>query len=120
MPDHPYGARPMTIGTLLSITSPRITVPYWQRSYSWGNREIDTFWQDLLSFDNHYPKDNISGQQYFLGSIVLVTEGTTNLLLDGQQRHATATILLSALRDALQKPQNRSSHETPIQVYLWL
>jgi len=100
MPDQRYDAQRQTIGTLLSTTSPRIEVPEWQRSYAWGTPQIETFWQDLLAFDGQYPADTISSEEYFLGSIVLVTGGPTNLLLDGQQRLATATILLSVLRDA--------------------
>jgi hypothetical protein len=100
MPDQRYDAGRQTIGTLLSTTSPRIEVPEWQRSYAWDTPQIETFWQDLLAFDGVYPGETIGGEEYFLGSIVLVTGGDTNLLLDGQQRLATATILLSVLRDA--------------------
>ncbi len=100
MPDQRYEAARQTIGTLLSTTSPRIEVPDWQRSYSWTTEEVESFWQDLMAFSARYPDDNINNEEYFLGSIVLVTGGTTNLLLDGQQRLATATILLSVLRDA--------------------
>ncbi len=100
MPEQRYEAGRQTIGALLSTTSPRIEVPEWQRSYSWTTEEIEAFWQDLVAFDAQYPDDNIIGEEYFLGSIVLVTGGPTNLLLDGQQRLATATILLSVLRDA--------------------
>ena len=100
MPDQRYEAQRQTIGTLLSTTSSRILVPDWQRSYAWGPDEIEAFWLDLLAFDAAYPAKNILSEEYFLGSAVLVTGGETNLLLDGQQRLATATILLSALRDA--------------------
>lgn len=100
MPDQRYEAARRTIGTLLSTTSPHIEVPEWQRSYSWTTEQTEAFWLDLLAFDERYPDENIVGEEYFLGSIVLVTGGETNLLLDGQQRLATATILLSVLRDA--------------------
>lgn len=100
MPDQRYDAGRQTIGTLLSTTSPRIEVPDWQRSYAWDTPQIETFWQDLIAFDAQYPASNLGGEEYFLGSIVLVTGGATNLLLDGQQRLATATILLSVLRNA--------------------
>src|SRR6266542_736936 len=100
MPEQRYEAGRQTIGTLLATTSPRIEVPEWQRSYSWTTEEIEAFWQDLTAFDVQYPDDNIIGEEYFLGSIVLVTGGATNLLLDGQQRLATAKILLSVLRHA--------------------
>lgn len=100
MPEQRYEAGRQTIGALLSTTSPRIEVPDWQRSYSWTTEEIEAFWQDLMAFDARYPGDNIIGEEYFLGSIVLVMGGPTNVLLDGQQRLASATILLSVLRDA--------------------
>lgn len=100
MPDQRYEAGRQTLGALLSTTSPRIEVPEWQRSYSWTTEEIEEFWQDLIAFDARYPDHNIIGEEYFLGSTVLVTGGATHLLLDGQQRLATATILLSVLREA--------------------
>jgi Protein of unknown function DUF262 len=99
VPDQRYDAGRRTIGELLSTASPRVEVPNWQRSYSWTTEQIDSFWSDLTTFGARYPNDNIIGEEYFLGSIVLVTGGPTNLLLDGQQRLATATILLSVLRD---------------------
>lgn len=100
MPDQRYDAARQSIGSLLSTTSPRIEVPEWQRSYSWATQQVETFWRDLLDFSDLYPGENIVGEEYFLGSIVLVVGGPTNLLLDGQQRLATSTILLSVLRDA--------------------
>lgn len=100
MPEQRYDAARQTIGSLLSTTSPRIAVPDWQRSYAWDTPQIEIFWQDLIAYSEQYPEANILGEEYFLGSIVIVTGGETNLLLDGQQRLATATILLSALRDA--------------------
>lgn len=113
MPDQRYDAARQTIGALLSTTSPRIEVPEWQRSYSWETAQVETFWQDLLSFDDQYPGSTIMSEEYFLGSIVLVTGGSTNLLLDGQQRLATATILLSTLRDA--RRQHKADSATRLQ-----
>ncbi len=42
----------------LSLTSPPILVPDWQRNYSWTTSEAETFWQDLINFDSLYPDDN--------------------------------------------------------------
>jgi hypothetical protein len=96
-----YGAEKKTIGELLSLTAPPIAVPEWQRSYSWETPQIELFWQDLVFFSEQYPEDTISEQEYFFGSIVLVNTPHAHLLLDGQQRLATATILLSVIRDQL-------------------
>jgi uncharacterized protein with ParB-like and HNH nuclease domain len=111
MPDQRYEAARQTIGSLLATTSPKIEVPEWQRSYSWEMAQVETFWQDLITFSEQYPEKNIVGEEYFLGSIVLVVGGPTNLLLDGQQRLATATILLSVLLDSrrTQQPDYRIS-----------
>jgi uncharacterized protein with ParB-like and HNH nuclease domain len=96
-----YTSEKKTIGELLSMTSPSIEVPEWQRSFSWKTEEIEIFWTDLMDFSERYPDKNMNDQEYFLGSIVLVDNGLTHLLLDGQQRLATATILLSIIRDYL-------------------
>lgn len=88
-----------TINQILSVSSPPIEVPYWQRNFSWGPEEIETFWSDLIAFEEMYPGKNIDSQEYFLGSIVLVNTLPTYQILDGQQRLATATILLSVIRD---------------------
>lgn len=92
-----YQPNKRTIGQLLSMASPHIVVPDWQRSYSWTQPHVETFWNDLIRFDRRHP--GVAGE-YFLGSIVLVSgvQGK-NLLLDGQQRIATSAILLSSVRD---------------------
>jgi hypothetical protein len=99
-----YTAKERTIGELLSFTSPPLQVPRWQRSYSWRTQEVTTFWEDLMRFSDRYPGEGLTGQEYFLGSVVLVAqEGEVLEVLDGQQRLATATVLLSALRDVAQE-----------------
>ena len=102
-----YFADRRTLGELLSLTAPvwRITVPDWQRSYSWDTDQVKTFWEDLLHFNEAYPGSHARGHEYFLGSIVLVEKTNNNEyeLLDGQQRLATVTILLSVIRKYLAK-----------------
>lgn len=98
-----YKPERMTIGNLLSMTNPPVVVPDWQRNYSWTTSEVETFWQDLMRFNNLYPDKNVDDQEYFLGAIVIVETTQGNLLLDGQQRIATSAILLSVIRDFLEK-----------------
>ena len=96
-----YSPERKTIGNLLSMTNPPIKVPDWQRNYSSTTSHVEVFWKDLLNFDRRYPDANINGQEYFLGSVVLVDNNAWHLLLDGQQRLATSAILLSVIRDFL-------------------
>jgi uncharacterized protein with ParB-like and HNH nuclease domain len=100
--DQRYEASRKTLGELLYSASKPIKVPDWQRSYSWTNAQTTQFWADVMAFSDRYRGEHIKGREYFLGSVVLVTEPDQLILLDGQQRIATATILLSALRDARQ------------------
>jgi hypothetical protein len=94
-----YTAEKKTVGGLLAFTSLPLKVPTWQRSYSWRTEEVATFWDDLVRFSERYPGEGVKGKEYFLGSVVMVDRADHLEVLDGQQRLATATILLSALRD---------------------
>lgn len=79
--------------TLLGVLqSGFYSVPMYQRSYSWSEQQVSDFWNDI--------KDAIVGDsQYFLGTLVFSNEnGGLVSVIDGQQRLATTTILLSAIR----------------------
>jgi hypothetical protein len=72
-----------------------LRVPIYQRSYAWKEDEISDFWNDLKSaFTSEQP-------EYFMGTVVLSKEGVVgrDTIIDGQQRLATTTILLAAIRD---------------------
>lgn len=93
----PYHPNKRNIGQLLSVTSPSIVVPDWQRNYAWTTSHVETFWNDLIHFEARMPQE-LTGE-YFLGSVVIVeTAANQHLLLDGQQRLATSAILLSVIR----------------------
>lgn len=70
-----------------------LKVPSHQRDYSWTDKEVTNLFQDLAKAiaDNE--------QEYFLGTIVTIPDANGILeVIDGQQRLATATILLSQIR----------------------
>jgi hypothetical protein len=72
-----------------------LVIPPWQREYSWSTSEdeqVDTLLKDLLKFIR-----NPSSEEYLIGSVVLCTlpgEEKRPLLIDGQQRTLTLTLLL--------------------------
>lgn len=72
-----------------------LAVPIYQRSYSWETNQISEFWEDLRA--SFTTKD----QEYFLGTIVFTKQGKPprDSIIDGQQRLATTSILLAAIRD---------------------
>ena len=88
---------PMGIGDL--IRRGRLVVPPNQRSYAWEERNVQDLLQDLNAAMSS-PGMN-GGQEYFLGTIVLVDaeDGKPPQISDGQQRLATTTIVLARLRD---------------------
>jgi uncharacterized protein with ParB-like and HNH nuclease domain len=79
-------------------------IPLFQRPYSWKKENWETLWEDLMSLYN----DDGKGF-YFLGPIVTQAElGTADgitpyIVIDGQQRLTTLSILLAALRNYLKK-----------------
>lgn len=80
------------IGHILSDNN--LSVPRYQRSYAWTDKQIT----DLLKDTTEAIQKN--EKEYFLGSIVITGNQKERLeVVDGQQRLATVTILLAAIRD---------------------
>ncbi len=91
--------RKTSIGGLLGEYERRqIKLPEFQRSYSWEKAQVAKFWEDLGAFHERYDKSPVDAS-YFLGPIVVIESKTDITVLDGQQRLATATILLAVLRN---------------------
>jgi uncharacterized protein with ParB-like and HNH nuclease domain len=89
--------RPFT--KIINGTS-QFVIPVFQRDYSWTEGNCDQLWRDVIAIASD-PAD----RGHFLGSVVYVSTGdsaagfTRWLLIDGQQRLTTLTLLLTALRD---------------------
>lgn len=85
--------------------SERFVVPIYQRVYSWGIAECAQLWTDIVRAGARNGLSN-----HFTGSIVYIEkdQGTTtsrepDLIIDGQQRVTTVTLLLAALAAHLDK-----------------
>ncbi|WP_100968844.1 DUF262 and DUF1524 domain-containing protein [Helicobacter pylori] len=80
----------------------QFVIPVYQRVYSWEKEQCKQLWDDIIKTGGN---DQIEG--HFIGSIVFVHDGiyTTShnelLIIDGQQRLTTITLLFIALRDRL-------------------
>ncbi len=79
--------------------SPHFIIPIYQRTYSWTERECHQLWNDILRTGSD---QDISA--HFVGSIVYIEKGLYQvssqsplLVIDGQQRLTTITLLLEAL-----------------------
>ncbi|CUH46435.1 DUF262 domain-containing protein [Ruegeria atlantica] len=91
----------------------QFVVPVFQRNYSWSEENCQQLWNDILAAAD----DEFAG--HFIGSVVYIATGDTAagftrwLLIDGQQRVTTLTLLLIALRDHLQNVGSSSSEDGP-------
>jgi len=94
-----FGTPSKNIGELLGRNERRrIAVPQFQRGYSWEKQHVEDFWRDVERF-HHDSQQKEGPEKYFLGPIVVIENSRTEItLLDGQQRLATTTILLSIIR----------------------
>lgn len=87
----------------------RFVVPVYQRRYSWGEAQCRQLWADIVTAGWHPERT------HFTGSIVWMQEGGISpdgvsrcLLIDGQQRLTSVTLLLIALTGyARGHPENR-------------
>jgi len=74
----------------------RLTVPRYQREYSWDNEQFSDLFNDILNADEE------SG--HFFGSLLLYCENNYKMfadIIDGQQRITTFFLLLNAIKNYL-------------------
>lgn len=84
--------------------SPQFVIPIYQRTYSWTEKECAQLWNDILRTGKN---DALSA--HFVGSIVYIEKSLSQvssqsplLVIDGQQRLTTVTLLVAALAKALE------------------
>ena len=83
--------------------SPQFIIPIYQRTYSWTEKQCRQLWDDILRAGS-----SNAIAVHFIGSIVYVEQGLSQvthqaplLVIDGQQRLTTITLLIEALARAL-------------------
>ena len=100
-----------TKGNIYSILNgnKQFLIPVYQRYYSWDIEQCRRLWNDIVDMQ----KKNKQG--HFVGSIVNIAEQAMPtgvqkyMIIDGQQRMTTLTLLLIALRDyAINHPEDTS------------
>lgn len=83
--------------------SRQFKIPIYQRTYSWTLQECEQLWNDIMRSGRDA---NVAG--HFLGSIVYIEEGLNVItdqaplmVIDGQQRLTSVTLILEAFAKAL-------------------
>ena len=83
--------------------SSQLAIPIYQRTYSWTEKECRQLWDDIMRCGKD---DDVA--VHFIGSIVYIESGLFQvmyqaplLVIDGQQRLTTVSLLLAALAEAV-------------------
>lgn len=86
--------RAETFASLFSVPNRRFEIPAYQRAYSWGEKEIKEFLDDLQQVTHNY----------YLGHYLFEEKDNKTLyIIDGQQRLTTCVIFFSCLHNALRQ-----------------
>lgn len=82
----------LTIQKLFDAKNRQFEIPAYQRSYSWGKKQVEQFVEDLKN----------ATSSYYLGHFLFEkSSDATLLIIDGQQRLTTCVIFFSSLKNEL-------------------
>ncbi|CAM4431487.1 Uncharacterized conserved protein, contains ParB-like and HNH nuclease domains [Pedobacter westerhofensis] len=76
-----------------TLSDNKMSVPIYQRSYAWEEIHVTDLYDDLFTSIRN------NDDEYFIGSLVISSGTESDEVVDGQQRLATISILLAAIRD---------------------
>jgi uncharacterized protein with ParB-like and HNH nuclease domain len=96
-------AKETSLFQLLSVHR-QFVIPIYQRPYSWKKRQLEQLWDDILRVAKD-PKIS----SHFIGSLVYIqgenpgpeAQVSELMVIDGQQRLITVSLLLAALAKAI-------------------
>ena len=97
--------------TVLLEGPKQFIVPVFQRDYSWGTKHCLQLWKDIVRVGS-----DANTKAHFVGSVVYVAAEENSakitrwLLIDGQQRLTTVSLLLAALRNRVPAEEPESEH----------
>lgn len=92
---------------LLGEPDVQYAIPAYQRLYSWTTAQCETLWSDVMRAQRN-------NRKHFLGTLLYIPDGregdiSIRSVIDGQQRCATLTVLLTAFARYLQEASVRLS-----------
>ena len=93
----------------------QFVIPVFQRDYSWTEENCRQLWKDILLI-----AEAPGERGHFIGSVVYIQSGDSNagfsrwLLIDGQQRMTTLTLLMAALRDHIIETKWAGNEDGPV------
>lgn len=100
--------------------SKQFIIPVYQRLYSWDIDQCSTLWNDIVSLEKEGKK------AHFVGSIVNIAETAMPtgvqrfMIIDGQQRLTTLTLMMIALRNYVEKHPDETNLKASKIVHVFL
>ena len=88
--------------------SVQFVIPVFQRDYNWTEEQCEQLWDDVERIGGRSEGDHFFGPVVYISTKGSGAAFTRWLLIDGQQRLTTVTLLIAALRD---HTSNKSSPE---------
>lgn len=107
------------VHTIAKLKDYHFLVPDYQREYVWrADDQVEQFLADIGEEFEPGAKEQTS---YFIGSIIIVKNGSKYDVIDGQQRLTTTVLAMCALRDLLKGQQLDSTQTQYFQtIQSWL
>lgn len=104
-------AGPQSIVSLLTSANQRMVIPVYQRAYSWDAEQCRQLWDDIVAAGRR------SSGNHFTGSVVMVLGGEFSaagvnkiLVIDGQQRITTLSLLIVAIAEFAREHPDKLTH----------
>ena len=104
-------AGPQSIVSLLTSANQRMVIPVYQRAYSWDEEQCRQLWDDIVAVGRR------SSGTHFTGSVVMVLGGEFSasgvnklLIIDGQQRITTLSLLIAAMAEFAREQPEKLTH----------
>lgn len=99
--------------TVLLEGPKQFVVPVFQRDYSWGTKHCLQLWKDIVRIGlDEKAKAHFVGSVVYIAAEEISAKITRWLLIDGQQRLTTLTILFAALRNRLTNDEAQAPQST--------
>ncbi len=89
-------------------------IPEFQRKFVWGDEEINQLLEDFSEDTDNFTIDSNQLEGYLLGNIVLIEDSTSSnrkIVVDGQQRLTTLTLIAKAVHTIIKEKVEESSDE---------
>ena len=82
----------LSISGLFKDGDPIYKIPNYQRPYSWEDEQVYALWDDIYEAYTGFCEEPEKSQNYFLGSVIVVSSKTQPKVFDVVDRSKTASL----------------------------